>query len=482
MEAVRRLAGPMALAALAVLYVSTLGRPSLWFDEAWEANYYVGAADAPWYNRPVLYMSAEKALVRALGPSELALRLLPCLAGLAAVAVTFTLVRQEAGPAAAWGASALLALNPSFLFHAHEVKHYPLDALFAALLVLLWTRWRASRTRRHLLAFTAAAVLSFGFSFTGVFVIAVCAAGEVWAERRTPRRLLPFGAALAGLAAVFAVTYLAFHAGTVATGGLQDQFPGSFPPGAATHFPGWLLRRTRDVLRVLTGNVSGVAAAACVAAGLWIQGRRRGGALAFVLPGLLLLHLAAALAYLYPYGVDRVSLDLAPFACACTAVAFTALLPAAGTPRAGGLVVLAGTAWVLFQPALQGARPYLTTGWRQEHIRPLVETLERRRHPDERIYVSDCGPAFNFYWWRLGQRADDPALLWGERHRYRPQDHRREVETIAAGVPRLWALYAHVPAKEMATVRALFAEHYATVERYGGGDVGLDRLVRREGR
>jgi hypothetical protein len=34
----------------------------------------------------------------------------------------------------------------------------------------------------------------------------------------------------------------------------------------------------------------------------------------------------------------------------------------------------------------------------------------------------------------------------------------------------------------MATVRALFSEHYTTVERYGGGDVGLDRLVRREGR
>src|SRR5262245_10328539 len=232
MEAARRLAGPMALAALAALYLYTLGRPSLWFDEAWEANYYAGFSQAPWYNRPILYMSAEKALVHALGPHELVLRLLPCLAGLAAIGVTFVLVRQEAGRLAAWTTAVLLAVAPSFLFHAHELKNYTLDALFAALLVLLWTRWRASRTPARLLAFAGAAALSFGLSFTGVFVIAVCAAGEAWAERKTPRRLLPFGATVAGLAVLFSVVYLVFHASAVATGGLQDQFPGAFPPAS----------------------------------------------------------------------------------------------------------------------------------------------------------------------------------------------------------------------------------------------------------
>ncbi len=482
MDAARRLAGPVALAALAVLYLHTLGRPSLWFDEAWEANYYAGYADAPWYNRPILYMSVEKAVVRALGPSEFALRLLPCLAGLAAVGVTFVLVRREAGAAAAWGAAALLALSPPFLFHAHELKNYSLDALFAVLLVLLWTRWRASRTRGRLLAFAAAAVLSFGFSFTGVFVIAVCAAGEAWAERWTPRRLVPVGAALVALAAVFAVTYLRFHAGAVATGGLQDQFPGAFPPSSLKGRAHWLLHRSLDLLRVLTGNVSSIAAVACIAAGLFLQARRRGGALAFVLPALLLVHLAAAVAYVYPYGVDRVSLDLAPFACAATAVALTALIPTSGSARVGGLLAMAGALWVLYQPSVKAVGPYLTTGWRQEHIRPLVDTLAGRRDGEEKIYVSDCGPAFTFYWRRHGQSAADPALIWGERHRYRPQDHRGEVEAIAARHARLWTLFSHVPRQEMETVRRLFAEHYATVERYGDGDVGLDRLVRRQER
>ncbi|HET9299452.1 MAG TPA: glycosyltransferase family 39 protein [Candidatus Polarisedimenticolaceae bacterium] len=482
MDAARRLAGPVALAALAVLYLHTLGRPSLWFDEAWEANSYAGYVDAPWYNRPVLYMGVEKAVVHACGPSEFALRLLPCLAGLAAVAVTFVLVRREAGAASAWAAAALLALAPPFLFHAHELKNYSLDALFAVLLVLLWTQWRASRTWGRLLTFAAVAALSFGFSFTAVFVIAVCAAGEAWAERRTPRRLLPFGAAVAALAAVFAVTYFRFHADAVATGGLQDQFPGAFPPASMRALAHWLLHSTLDLLRALTGNVSSIAAGACTAAGLLLQARRRGGALAFVLPGLFLVHVAAAMVHVYPYGVERVSLDLAPFACAASAVALTALVPTGGTARAGGLLALAGAVWVLYQPSIKGIRPYLTTGWRQEHIRPLVDTLDRRRNGEEKIYVSDCGPAFTFYWRRHGHPADDPALIWGERHRYRPEDHRREVEAIAAREARLWTLFSHVPPQEMAAVRRLFAEHYTTLETYGEGDVGLDRLVRRQER
>jgi hypothetical protein len=67
----------------------------------------------------------------------------------------------------------------------------------------------------------------------------------------------------------------------------------------------------------------------------------------------------------------------------------------------------------------------------------------------------------------------------GERHRLRPHEHRPQVARITALHPRLWALYSHLPARELATLRALFGERYRTVERYGAGDVALDRLERR---
>ena len=479
MDLARRLAAPLALAALALLYLYTLGRPSLWFDEAWEANYYVGATDAPWYNRPVLYMSVEKALVAALGPSEFVLRLLPCLAGLATVAVTFVLVRQEAGRVAAWGAAALLALSPRLpvprpraqaLHPGRPVCRAAGPALDA---VARFPYHRAPARLRGGGGPVLRAVLHGGLRARGL-----CGGrGVGGAPNSAP--LAPFRGRHRSPGR--AVHRRLFLLPCRDRGQRRSPRPAShrLPSTLGRAVPRWLLRRTLDLLREETGNASSLAATALTAAGLWIVGRRGRIPLAFVLPGLLVMHIAAAVAHLYPYGVVRVNLDLAPFACAASAVALTALLPAAGSARAGGLLALAGVAWVLFQPSLKEARPYLTTGWRHEHIRPLVETLDRRRSPDEKIYVSDCGPPFTFYWWRHGHRADDPALIWGERHRYRPEDHRREVEAIAARHPRLWCLYSHVPGQEMATVRALFAEHYATVERYGEGDVGLDRLVRR---
>ena len=144
-------------------------------------------------------------------------------------------------------------------------------------------------------------------------------------------------------------------------------------------------------------------------------------------------------------------------------------------------LALAGADWVLFQPALQGDRPNLTTGWPHEHIRPMVDVHHRRLAAHEKAYVTYCKPPFTFYWWRHGRPTHDPDVIWGERHRYRPGDHRPEVEALAARPTRLWCLYSHLTARELATLRALFAEHYLTGERYGEGDVGLDRLVRRGG-
>src|SRR5204863_6227087 len=72
----------LPLAALAAFYFRSLGHPSLWLDEAWEANYYLGIVPEPWYNRPVLYMAGVRFVTHLLGPGEFALRLLPCLAGL----------------------------------------------------------------------------------------------------------------------------------------------------------------------------------------------------------------------------------------------------------------------------------------------------------------------------------------------------------------------------------------------------------------
>ena len=87
-------------ALLTLLYLRTLGRPSLWLDEAWEANAYLGIGEL-WYNRPVLYMAAETLMVRLFGPSEFVLRLLPWLEmGWAVANIEYRLGEVSLAPAA----------------------------------------------------------------------------------------------------------------------------------------------------------------------------------------------------------------------------------------------------------------------------------------------------------------------------------------------------------------------------------------------
>jgi ABC-type molybdate transport system permease subunit len=81
-------------------------------------------------------MAAVKGLVRLVGPSEFALRLVPCFAGILAVAVTYRLARRALPRSGALLAASLLAAADPFLTAAHQVKNYALDALFTAPMVL----------------------------------------------------------------------------------------------------------------------------------------------------------------------------------------------------------------------------------------------------------------------------------------------------------------------------------------------------------
>lgn len=472
-----------ATVALATFYLVTLGRPSLWLDEAWEASYYVGIEPQPWYARPVLYMGMIRVLVHLFGPSEFVLRLLPCLAGVAAVAVTWMLLRGERDTRTAWVGAALLAVAPPFLFHAHVLKSYTLDALCAVVLVVVFRAWTRSGRSRLLALHALCAALSFGLSFTAVFVSAALFLIGMVSLRGKGRALFSFALVHVILAVVFAGLYLGFHASAREDPALQAYFVEFYPHGVSpAMLPIWVGRRTLGLLREITGAGSGLTVALLVGAGALRQIRQHRGIVPQVLFSLLLVHAAAAALHLYPYGVVRLSLDLAPLVCGLIACAMTALLSVNAGRGAVAAIAVTGFVYLFLQPSLVAARPYLTTGWRHEHIRGLVRTLAERRRPHEGIYVAEgAAPAFWYYWWRNGMARNDPAIIEGERHRRVPEDHAPQVAAVAARFSRLWTLYTHLPHRERETLRALFERRYDVRETWGTRDAVLDRLERPEG-
>lgn len=122
------------------------GRP-VWLDEAMLLNNILGRSFAELLaplesdqTAPVPFLWAVKACASLLGTDERALRLAPCLGGIALLIVVVLLARRALPPWPAAVAVLLTALSPMLIYYANEVKPYGLDALWLALVSLLVLR------------------------------------------------------------------------------------------------------------------------------------------------------------------------------------------------------------------------------------------------------------------------------------------------------------------------------------------------------
>jgi hypothetical protein len=468
---------PTALfAGTIVLYLWTLGGPSLWLDEAWEANYYAGYTAAPWYNRPILYMGAARAMVRLVGPSEFALRLPTCLAALGAIALTYRLARRHLGRGGSILAAGLLAFAGPFVRESHQLKHYAFDAAFTALLVLAFARWRDRREPRRLIAYTLAAIVSFGFSFSSVFVVAAIAGYELVAEGFAWRRLRAVAGAHVAIAAAFAVNFAIFHRDGGRDPLLVAYFAESYAPLAAPwRIPFWLGRAAAAIAALQTGAASGWAAVVLAAAGWWQAVRHGAGIVAWTLALALAANAAASGFALYPFGVERLSIYVAPLLAILMAHGLALLRPQ-GPARAPRWVAVTALAGALFVPSAVVQAGHLVRGWTREEIRGFVARLAVEAVPGETLYVGeDALSAFQFYWCRNGKHYPPENLVVAARLRQDPARHASEIDALATRGAPLWSLLTHMPQEESDVIVALLAARFDHAGSSIVGDARLDR-------
>jgi len=468
-----RWAPAAAFVLLAALYPWTLGRPSFWLDEAWEANYYAGFTAAPWYNRPMLYMAHSRAMASVFGPSEFALRLLPCLAALGAVALTYRLARRSLSRTWSLLAASLLAFGPPLLREAHQLKHYALDALFTAGIVLAFLRWRESRTSRRLLVYVGVCLLSFGFSFGSIFIVAALAAVDAWGSRFSRHELMRTAGVHAGIATAFALVFFAFHRDGGRDPLLVAYFTNEYLPWRTPQrVPVWLARGVAVVCAKQTGASSGLAALALAAAGWWSARRSEASFVTACLAAALALNAAASAPALYPFGVERLSIYLAPWT--AIVVAHGVLFVRDRVPL--GAVAAIAIAALLFAPSAGVQAAHLLRPPLREEIRAFVHRIGRESTDGETLFVAeDALPAFQFYWQRNGKTYPPSNLVLCARLRQEPGRHRDEVERLAEARRPVWSLLTHMPDTESDTIARLMAERFDHTLASSAGDARLDR-------
>jgi uncharacterized membrane protein len=215
---------PLALltALATALRVATLGKQSLWFDEAFTVVHVfrgsLGAtvhAIARTENTPPLWYVLDWLLSRALGTGAVALRLLSALAGIATVPVAWAIARRLAGERAALLAALLVAVNPLFVWYSQEARAYALFVLLASLAMLCFLRALERPTVRRLAQLALSGSLALLSHYFAVFLLAPMVAWLAWRARRRPGALgVVLVPVLVGAALVPLVLVQASHTGT----------------------------------------------------------------------------------------------------------------------------------------------------------------------------------------------------------------------------------------------------------------------------
>ncbi len=190
---------PLAALTLlaAVLRLGTLGRQSLWYDEAFTPVHVLRASLGVTLhnvvhseNTPPLWYVLEWAITRVLGTGAVALRLLSAMAGIATVPVAWAIGRELQGPntrRAAIATAAFVATSPLLVWYSQEARAYGLFVLTASLAFLCFLRALSDPTTRRLLEFAVAASLALLSHYFAVFLLLPMGLWLLWTA--IPRKL-----------------------------------------------------------------------------------------------------------------------------------------------------------------------------------------------------------------------------------------------------------------------------------------------------
>lgn len=166
---------------------------SIWFDEACMSKERLGSLPqllATIYVdiHPPLYITFMYAWNAVLGDAEWSLRLVPLLAGLGGIVMTFVAGRRFVGERAALLAAALLALSPVDLWYSIEARPYTLTLLGALVLVWLCDRLLDGEGRRR--TWISYAAIVFGLLWLHYYLVVYVAllALVVLVDRRAGAR------------------------------------------------------------------------------------------------------------------------------------------------------------------------------------------------------------------------------------------------------------------------------------------------------
>jgi hypothetical protein len=421
---------------------------------------------------PLPFLWSELALYQWLGPSELVMRLLPFIAGLASLALFWPLCRRVLPPLPACLAMALLSVAYYPVRHAVEVKPYSEDLLVALALLLPAVLFILNPARTlWLIVLTLIVPAAVVSSYPAVLVagaVSLVLAPIVW--RRCERPLIFwFVCYNALLAAAFLANYFLIGKPQLSPhlGDPNNAFNSTWHEWFPDHDPisllWWFLKaHTGNMLAYPIGGpdfASSFTTLLCVV-GAWSWWRNGNRRILALLAWPFVLSMAAAILHKYPYGGSaRLDQHLAPAICLLmgNGIAFVvsrfARSPSPSLYIPFVMLVLFGSAGMIRDVV----KPFKTTAelWNRD----FVENLISRASPDDRVVIfhapNEVRPGLEWYF-----RQHDDRVRW------RGQI---DLKQLAACGGKVWCvrIYVNKPATDaIATAIAGGGQSMVQVDHY----------------
>ncbi|WP_435010113.1 glycosyltransferase family 39 protein [Tundrisphaera lichenicola] len=352
--------------------------PPLWGDEAFIAvslltRDFAGLLRPLDYLQiaPVGFLGFELAVVRLLGPSENALRLLPFLSGIASLLLFERLARRLVDRRSALIAVGIFAASFYPVRHATELKPYSTDLLISLIATgMAWSTIRDIKNTGRWLGLTVLIAIGVWFSYPLVLVAAGLGMVLALTVASRPSRKVLVLFAIFGL--MTSASWLASYFGAARPQARVTPlyaelktWEGAFPPLSRPWLlPYWLIDvHTGNMLAYPNGgnHFASVGTAFLVAFGGLSLWHKRPLVLALLLSPLVPTFLASAI-HRYPYGTSaRISLYMAPAFCLLAglgAVSLIRRLTGTGRRRAYRLAIATLGAMILVATVVNVALPY----------------------------------------------------------------------------------------------------------------------------
>jgi hypothetical protein len=423
---------------------------------------------------PPGFLLLVKGAQQIFGGSELALRLVPLLAGLASLALFFALARRCLKPAGALLACFLFAIAEPLILYATEVKPYSGDV--ATSLALCWLAvgiWRAPLRPVHWAVLGLAGAVAILFSFPAVFVLGgiglafLIGAGQAGRTRTLVGLAVAAGFWALGLLATLSLSSLPAGDTARLLQYFTESLPG-FPPGGIVAGARWLAGRIPRLIEFPGGLDHGLSVLCALAGAAALARRER--RLLTMWAGAVALALAAGCLHLYPFE-GRLVLFLVPGVYLLVGEGIEQIRALLRFAPAGGSLVGAALLILVLMHPVAGSFDGLKRPRHFEQLVPVLRHVSEARRPGDAAFVyyaaqygvryyletrrftlvdlplsellAPTAQAVGSGWYPPALVSRPPVFFVGTESRENWLDYLRQLRALI-GLPRVWIIFSHV--------------------------------------